>query len=98
MASTIEVARSGPGKFQVTIKEADGQTTHLVSLKAEDYQRLTGGKVREEDLIEKSFQFLLSHEPKESILREFDLLVIGRYFPQYEAAIKNRLSSDLSSK
>ena len=98
MAATIQVARSEPGKFRVTVKETGGQTTHIVSLKAEDYQRLTGGRVREEDLIEQSFQFLLSHEPKESILREFDLLVIGRYFPQYETAIKKRLSSNLSSK
>ena len=98
MASTIEVTKSGPGKFRVTVKETGSQTTHLVSLKPEDYQRLTGGKVREEDLIEQSFQFLLGHEPKESILREFDLFVIGRYFPQYETAIKKRLSSNLSSK
>ncbi|HVA00037.1 MAG TPA: hypothetical protein VMV34_00125 [Terriglobia bacterium] len=98
MASTIEVTRSAPGKFRVTVKEPGGQTSHLVSLKADDYQRLTGGKVSEEDLIEQSFRFLLTHESKESILREFDLPVIGRYFPQYENAIKNRLSSEPSSR
>ena len=97
MASTVEVAKSAPGKFKVTIKEPGGQTTHRVSLKADDYQRLTGGKVREEVLIEQSFQFLLRHEPKEPILREFDLSVISRYFPQYEFAIKQRLSSHPSS-
>jgi hypothetical protein len=97
MASTVEVAKSAPGKFKVTIKEPGGQTIHMVSLKADDYQRLTGGKVREEVLIEQSFEFLLSHEPKESILREFDLSVISRYFPQYESVIKHRLSSHPSS-
>jgi hypothetical protein len=34
-----------------------------------------------------SFAFLLEREPKESILREFDLSVITRYYPEYERAI-----------
>jgi hypothetical protein len=96
MAATIEVSKSASGKFRVTVKEADGQSSHLVSLQADYYQRLTGGKVREEDLIIQSFQFLLRHEPKESILSEFDLSVITRYFPQYEAEIKNRLGAEPS--
>jgi len=40
-----------------------------------------------EDLVRESFQFLLEREPKESILREFTLSVITRYFPDYEKAI-----------
>ena len=34
-----------------------------------------------------SFEFLLAHEPKESILREFDIEVISRYFPEYPREI-----------
>jgi hypothetical protein len=98
MAPTIEVTRSGPGKFKVAVKEPGSQTSHLVSLKTDHYQRLTGGKAREEDLIEQSFQFLLTHESKESILREFDLSVIARYFPQFENAIKNLLNPEPSSR
>jgi hypothetical protein len=30
------------------------------------------------------FQFLLEREPKESILRRFDVTVISRYFPEFE--------------
>jgi len=44
------------------------------------------------DLVEASFAFLLEREPKESILRDFDLIVIGRYFPQYEQEIGHRLT------
>jgi hypothetical protein len=97
MSSTIEVVKSPSGKFTVTVKEAGGQSSHHVSMRADYYQRLTGGKVREEDLIRESFQFLLKHESKESILREFDLSVISRYFPQYEAEIKRRLNAEPSS-
>ncbi|HUZ47128.1 MAG TPA: hypothetical protein VMW54_10880 [Terriglobia bacterium] len=98
MAQIIDVVRTAPGKFRVTVKESGGQSSHLVSLQVDYYQDLTGGKVREEDLINQSFQFLLRHEPKESILSEFDLSVISRYFPKYEAEIKARFGANPPSK
>jgi hypothetical protein len=39
-----------------------------------------------------SFAFLLERELKESILRDFDLNVIPRYFPDYEREIGHRLA------
>ena len=51
-----------------------------------------GGGVPAEELIEASFEFLLERESKESILAEFDLPVIGRYFPDYPFDIRRRLS------
>lgn len=71
----------------VTVKERRSQTQHKVTVKHEDYQRLTSGKVTPEALVEASFRFLLEREPKESILRSFDLMVIQRYFPEYERTI-----------
>ena len=38
-----------------------------------------------------AFDFLLTREPRESILRRFDLPVIGRYFPEWEAEVASRL-------
>ena len=35
------------------------------------------------------FRFLLDREPKESILREFDIDVIEGYFPGFEQAVGN---------
>jgi hypothetical protein len=40
--------------------------------------------VTPEELIERSFEFLLEREPNTSILRRFDLPVIQTYFPEYE--------------
>lgn len=39
-----------------------------------------------------SFRFLLEREPNTSILSSFDLPVIGRYFPEYEREIRERLA------
>jgi len=57
------------------------------------YERLTGAKCPLEELVRRSFEFLLEREPKESILSEFDITVISRYFPGYEAEITRRISS-----
>jgi len=92
MAASIQVERSAPGRFRVTVVEGGTQSQHVVSLKENYYEKLTRKQVPEEDLIERSFQFLLEREPKESILREFDLSVIGRYFPGYESEIQKRLA------
>ena len=98
MAQVIDVVKTATGRFRVNVKEPGDQSLHLVSLQASYYQDLTEGKVREEDLINQSFQFLLRHEPKESILSEFDLSIISRYFPQYESEIKARLGANPPSK
>jgi hypothetical protein len=75
----------------VTVTERRGQTQHTVTVDQDDYQRLTGGEAPPEKLIEASFRFLLEREPKESILRSFNLMAIQRYFPDYERTIPNRL-------
>jgi hypothetical protein len=41
-----------------------------------------------EDLVSRSFGFLLEREPPDSILRAFDLSVIQRYFPEYDRLFK----------
>jgi len=75
----------------VTVKEPGSETHHQVTLSAEDYRRLTGDQASPETLVAESFRFLLERESKESILRSFDLPVIGRYFPEYESEIRKRL-------
>jgi hypothetical protein len=75
----------------VTVRETAGETDHAVTLKKADYERLAGGDASPKELVAESFRFLLEREPKESILRSFDLTVISRYFPEYEREIKQRL-------
>ena len=77
--------------FKVTVREGVSQTHHQVTLSEADYERLAGGAASPEELVEASFRFLLEREPKESILRSFDLTLINRYFPEYEREIGGRL-------
>jgi hypothetical protein len=91
MAAHIEVEPLRAGEYRVRVIEGGSETSHIVTLQPGDHQRLTGGKARPEELIERSFEFLLEREPKESILARFDLPVIARYFQEYERDIKHRL-------
>ncbi len=89
---TVEKSeRNDSYDLQVTVKEGQSETNHKVTLKRSDYERLAGGEASPEELVTESFRFLLEREPKESILRSFDLTVISRYFPEYEREIKQRL-------
>jgi hypothetical protein len=93
MAAKIEVKKSGDGSYEVRVIEGKSESSHRVTLEEKDYIRLTNGSIAAEELISRSFEFLLEHESKESILERFDLMVISRYFPQYEREIRKRISS-----
>lgn len=45
-----------------------------------------------EALVAESFRFLLEREPPESILRRFELPIIGRYFGDYAVEIRRRMA------
>lgn len=79
----ITVSRIEDDTFEVVVADAI-TTSHRVTVKSTDYERLTGGSCSEEELLERSFHFLLEREPNTSILSQFDLMVIQQYFPEYE--------------
>jgi hypothetical protein len=91
MAALIEVERLKNGEFLVRVIEGRSESIHRVRISEDDYQRLCGGKIEAGELVRQSFKFLLAREPKESILPEFDLPLIGRYFPEYERELKREI-------
>jgi hypothetical protein len=75
--------------FDVTV-EARKTTRHRVTVSPGYHRTLTGGSIPAEELVRRSFEFLLEREPNTSILTTFDLRVIGSYFPEYEETIRKR--------
>jgi hypothetical protein len=67
----------------VDVSDATGTSHHLVRVSGTDVDRWGRGRSAEA-LVRDSFAFLLEREPRESILKEFDLSVIQRYFPDYD--------------
>ena len=74
----------------VTVLAQGGRTHHEVTVRKADLERWgAGSDVRAvEDLVSRSFDFLLEREPPGSILRTFELSVIQRYFPEYDRTIR----------
>ena len=91
MSARIEVDRIDANRFRVRVVEGKSESAHEVTLDPKYTAKLAAKTVPPEELIRKSFEFLLEREPKESILSRFDLTVISRYFPEYEREIKKRL-------
>ena len=93
MSDTIDVRcepAAGGWTCHVTVSGRGTATTHDVTVAAPDLARLAPGAATPDDLVRRSFAFLLAREPKESILRRFDLTVIARYFPEYEREIRGQ--------
>ena len=86
----IQVEPKGKNVYRVTVEEGGSRSQHTVTLEEGYYRKLTDGKITPEELIRKSFDFLLERESKESILSSFELPVIQRYFPEYERTIGGR--------
>ena len=82
----VSVRESGDGHVaEVTVRDRE-TTTHRVRVSRADRDRYGGGDVA--DLVKRSFDFLLAREGNTSILREFDLSTIERYFPEYASEVR----------
>ncbi len=93
MSATIETTRASDGDpaiFDVRVREGKSETRHRVTLSQKSRLRL-GEDTSAERLIEAAFRFLLDREPKEAILASFDVDVIARYFPDFEARLPHYL-------
>ncbi len=86
----IEIKTIHDSEFEVTV-DAPTKTVHRVTLPVEYYEKLTGHQISKEELIKRSFAFLLERESNTMIFRQFELPVISRYFPEYESVVKNQI-------
>ena len=78
-----------PWSFHVTVRDGGTETSHDVTTSSDDFERLGSNYGSPEDFVLACFEFLLEREPKESILSEFDVEVIGGYFPEFESRIQD---------
>jgi hypothetical protein len=85
----VSVRESGDGWLAEVIVRDPAVTTHRVRVSKAERQRYGGGR-EVADLVRRSFDFLLAREPNTSILPEFDLSTIERYFPEYASESKRR--------
>ena len=82
----IDVDKVAEGSYEVLIDNFTSAKTLHILMSEETYRRLSKGR-SQEDLIRDSVRFLLAHEPKENILKQFDIADIKKYYSHFEQEI-----------
>ena len=83
LISVRSTGKDEPRQFEVVIRDWSGETHYQVTLSAATFERLSGSSATPEECVHAAFRFLLDREPKDYILRRFDVSVIERYFPEF---------------
>ncbi len=91
--SEIDVTPLGDGAFAVEIHQGDVKTNHRVTVPDDMVDDLGLGAVDREVLVRQSVDFLLEREPPSSILPEFALSDIQKYFDEYYEELARRVGA-----
>jgi hypothetical protein len=83
-----EPAGSDAWSCEVELAEAGVVVSrHSVRVSRPDLRRLAPDESEPDELVRRSFRFLLEREAPSMILRSFDLSDITRYFPEFEREV-----------
>ena len=77
---------------RATNQVRQGVTGHKVRLSRSFLDELLLSGVDEELIVRETFDFLLEREPATSILPEFSLVDVSRYFPDFPEELQRRLA------
>ena len=89
--SRIIVTPLEPGRFSVEVSDGAMSTAHRVVVPDDFLEDLGLAGIDPGEVVRESFGFLLDREPATSILREFSLDQISRYFPEYYDELRTRI-------
>lgn len=59
-----------------------------VEVDEDHYNDLTSLSIAPEDLVKRSFQYLLNREGKHEIMKSFNLRDISKFFPEYDDMVR----------
>ncbi len=92
--AVVPLGDGDPKLLSVTVEDSGTTTTHEVTVSSEDSARRGAPSETSAEFVHRCFEFLLDREPKESILRRFDVSIISTYFPELEDTIAHRKQED----
>ena len=88
----VRCATHGDG-WRCSVKvHAEREYGYVVDVSKDELLRYGRGWADPAELVAASFRFLLEHEPPGSILAQFSLSAIERYFPEFRSEIRTYLS------
>jgi hypothetical protein len=89
--SNVTITELDPGHFGVQVTEGDATTSHRVDLSDEFLADLGVNDADHDRIVEETFAFLLEREPHTSIMEEFTLADVTRFFPEFPDELRDRL-------
>lgn len=90
----VKQTREDPSyNFEVIVKENGTDTQHAVSM-SKDYFNSLDTERGPWEVIHETFLFLLDKEPKEAILKEFDITLVSHYFPEFKEVLIEKLRTE----
>jgi hypothetical protein len=91
MTTGITITLMEPGWYGVQLEDGGTTTSHRVHVPAAVLKDMRLTDVDQELVVRETFAFLLEREPPSSILGEFSLDVVPRYFPEFYDELRSRL-------
>lgn len=92
MTTIANVIPMAPGEYGVEVEEGHEVIGRKIRLNGSFLDDLLLTGVDEERIVRETFEFLLEREPATSILPEFSLEDVSRYFPDFPEELQRRLS------
>lgn len=77
--------------FLVELGHGEEMIEYLVDVDKDYWTRLTNRRIEPAELVTITFKFLLGKEPKELILKKFNLADVAGHFPMYELEVKRAI-------
>ncbi len=88
----LDITAADAHVYKVTITDDNGrESRHRVRVPESFLASLGLTAAQEAKLVRVSMDYLLAHESPSSIMREFTLEDIGRFFPGYPDEIRDRI-------
>ena len=89
--AVIHITPAGPHEFGVEVTDGSETTSHKVIVPPSLLEDWGLEETDSEKVVRESFAFLMEREPATSILPEFSLAIISRYYPEYKDELPDRL-------
>ncbi len=90
--TTMRVVSMAPNEYGVEVEEGHEVTAHKVRVPEGFLDDLLLTDVDQEVIVRETIDFLLEREPATSILPEFSLEDVNRYFPEFAEELQRRLA------
>ena len=84
----IEVKTIGEYVFQVLITDGENTTSHRVTMKTDDYARISGDPAEPTEIVRRAIELLLAREHPKPIPQECDLTILAQYLAHFARAQK----------